>query len=99
MLFADMHAYVAYLWSELLNYLDAARAGADDPDSLSGCLDALFRPPACMTAWSFERVMSLEVRYVGFRCEALGDPLVLDGQVNMLDALTVHRIKKRAEAL
>ena len=90
---------VAYLRSDLLNHLDATRAGTNDPDSLSGHLDALLRPSACVTAWSFKGLTSFDVGYVGFGCEALGEPVIDHVGRTVIDTLTVQRIKWRAEAL
>lgn len=76
LLVGDMDSDVAYLWSDLLSHLDAARASTDDADPFSGRLDTFFWPPTCMTAWPFECVASFDVGCVGLGCETLGDPVM-----------------------
>lgn len=75
-LLTDMDLDVTYLWSDLLDYLHAARAGTDDPDSLSGSIDAFFGPAARVAARSFKRVTSFHVGYERFGRVALDDPVI-----------------------
>jgi len=89
---ARMDLDMAYLWTDLLNNLDTARTSTDDSDSLSGCLDTIFWPSACVATRSFERISSLDVGYVGLGCEALDDPVMIKKD-KIMGTLTVQRIK------